>query len=352
MTISLVIQICFVKWRTVPQEVIVSSSLTPNILMHVFSCLEIDGSFFHSNYGLKHHFTLTEEEYVLWEKHAKKCLTLGCSAELYEVLFQIPSYIPAEDLEMLLQNFDNIGAAIKEGSFETLMITYGSVFDDLLIYAPQSIFESHFQKLHENYEIILETFDFMKNALQIVWANFYQKYWFDDLLPRLEQHQQQLNQIIKPLNIVNAWKKILKLDFPYQEFVVYLVEPTTTIATNLLAEKIMIANEREDLENYKIIIHEVGRAFLLNTNIFNNEIVKPIALGNIERLSLIVDAACSYLKHNLFEQFRLKDNDPDPYATPQIKPYIKTFGEIWESLEEKNIYKALLDTYNKSFPIV
>jgi len=120
----------------------------------------------------------------------------------------------------------------------------------------------------------------------------------------------------------------------------------------LLAEKIMIANEREDLENYKIIIHEVGRAFLLNTNIFNNEIVKPIALGNIEQLSLIVDAACSYLKHHLFDQFRLKDNDPDPYATPQIKPYIKTFGEIWESLEEKNIYKALHDTYNKSFPIV
>jgi len=336
----------------VPQQVIISTSLTPNLLMHLFSCLEIDGSFYSSNYGLKHHFTLSDENYSAWEQLSKKCLTLGCNAELYEILFQIPSYIPAEDLEMVLQHFDNISQAIQEGSFENLLTNYPGVFDSLPVYAPLSVFESHFKKLQENRDIIIDIITFTKAALKEIWENFYHKYWFDELLPKLKKHQEHLNQIIKPFNIIVAWQKLLKIDFPYPEFIAYLVEPTTTIATNLLAEKIMLADEREDLENYKIIIHEVGRTFLLNTNIFSNELVKPIALANIDKLSLVVDATCVHLKKELFKQFQLKGADADPYATPQISQYIQTFAEIWEKLPEKDIYKALYETYNKLSPIV
>ena len=60
--------------------------------MHVFSCLEIEGSFYNSDYGLKHRFTILEEEYDSWEEISKKCMTLGCNAELFAVLFQISDH--------------------------------------------------------------------------------------------------------------------------------------------------------------------------------------------------------------------------------------------------------------------
>ncbi|MHA1211008.1 MAG: hypothetical protein ACTSSH_00975 [Candidatus Heimdallarchaeota archaeon] len=332
-------------------QILVTTSLTPNILMHIFSCLEVEGSFYNSEYGLKHHFTILEEEYKEWTELTKKCMTLNCNVELYAALFQIPSYIPAEDIEMILDSYDNIIAAINDGSMENLVASYPGVFDNLPIYAPMSIFDNHFKKLNEHKEIIGSIIVKFKKIIQGVWDRFYQEYWTTRGNETIEKRINDLSVILSPINIISAWKKKLLIDFPYPEFTICLVEPTTAIASNLLAEKIMVSLNQEEIDLYKIIIHEVGRAFLLNINIFENEKLKPIAQSNLEKLSVIVDAAIVHIKKELFKTFKIKDVF-DIYNANDVTEIVPIFGQIWDTMSETNIYEAIIQTYNKLTPVV
>ena len=320
--------------------------------MHIFSCLEIEGSFHDSNYGMKHHFTILKEEYNQWEELSRKCITLGCNSELYAILFQIPSYIPAEDIDMVLETYTKISEAVEEGSFKHLLDSYPEVFDSLSNYAPISIFDSHFKTLYEQKEIILSLIDLFKQILKGVWNRFYEKYWEKEIYTKLEKRVVNLNIVISPINLISLWQKHLKIDFPYQEFIAYLVEPTTTLATTLLAEKIMISLSNEDVDLYKIIIHEIGRVFILNSQIFEHETLKTIAQSNIERLTQIVDAACIYLKSNIFKTLNLKEIDSDPYNVTPINEILPIFTQIWETMKKKDVYQAIIETYNKLFPVV
>ena len=330
----------------------ISTSLTPNLLMHIFSCLEVEGSFFDSNYGMKHHFTLLDEEYDLWNKYANKCMTLGCNSELYAVLFQIPSYIPAEDIDMVKDSFDKISDAIEDGSINGLIDSYPELFDELPIFAPLEALDNHFKRLSEHKEIVKEIIHHFQKILEGVWERFYCEYWEKEAYPKLQKKIKDVKLIISPINIIKTWQRVLKIDFPYNEFVALLVEPTTTIATNLLAEKIIISSNLEDLEIYRILVQEVGRSALLNTSLFEHEKLKTIAESNIEKLSLIVDAACIYLKRTLFETLRIRADDPDPYLVQGINNVIQTFGTIWEAMETKDIYEALSLTYDKISPVI
>ncbi len=334
------------------KEVLVSTSLTPNILMHIFSCLEIEGSFHDSNYGMKHHFTILNEEYEQWEELSKKCMTLGCNAELYAILFQIPSYIPAEDLEMVLETYTKISEAVTEGSFNHILESYPELFDTLTDYAPITIFDSHFKTLFEHKETILSLITLFKQIVKGVWERFYENYWENEIQVKLQKRINGLNIIISPINLISLWQKQLKINYPYQEFIAYLVEPTTTLATTLLAEKIMISMKNEDVDLYKIIIHEIGRAFILNSQIFEHEILKTIAQSNIEKLSQIVDTVCIYLKSKIYKTLNLKENNSDPYNVPPINEIMPVFSRIWDSMEAKDIYQAIIETYNKLTPVV
>lgn len=320
--------------------------------MHVFSCLEIEGSFYNSNYGLKHRFTILEEEYKNWVEISKKCMTLGCNAELFAVLFQIPSYIPTEDLETVISSFEKISEAIEEGSIETLLNSYPEIFDNVPIYVPLNVLDEQFKKLYEHKNLVKEIFKKFQGILGGLWDRFYKENWEKNTKAMISKRINELNVIVSPINIISAWQKEFNIKFPYPEFIVYLVEPTTTIATNLLAEKIMVSANLDDMTLYKIIIHEVGRAFLLNTNLFTNEHLKSIAQSNIEKLSTIVDAACLHVKKELYRNLRIRDDELDPYFVPEVAEIIPIFAQIWDSMKEKNIYDALIQTYNKLTPIV
>ena len=334
------------------QKVYFTTSLTPNIVMHVFSCLEIEGSFYNSDYGMKHHFTLTDEDYDNWEQHAKKCMTLGCNAQLYAVLFQIPSYIPADNIDMVADCFEKIAEAVEQGSIDSLINSYPEVFDYLQVYAPLTVFDGHFKQLNEHKEIIVNIIKTFQNILRGLWERFYKNHWENTVKKELEEQVKNLNIIISPINIISTWQKKLQIEFPYPEFTAILVEPTTTIATNLVAEKIVVSSNQEDVMLYKILVHEIGRSFLLNTKLFEHEKLKIIAQSNLDRLSLLVDAACIYIKKQLYKTFKIRDDDIDPYLTPEIDELLKTFQIVWDASKDKDIYNALAATYDKLTPVL
>jgi hypothetical protein len=333
------------------QKVHISTNLTPNIIMHVFSCLEIEGSFYNSDYGLKHRFTILEEEYKSWEEISKKCITLGCNVELFAVLFQIPSYIPADDIETVISSFEKISEAIEEGSIEALLNSYPEVFDNIPIYVPLTILDEQFKKLFEHKDLMKEIFEKFQGILGGLWNRFYKDNWENNTKKMIEKRIKDLETILNPINIISAWQKKLDIKFPYPEFLIYLVEPTTTLVTNLLAEKIIVSASLDDLTLYKVAIHEVGRAFLLNTNLFTNDNLKSIAQSNIEKLSVIVDAVCIHVKKELFKNLKIRDDELDPYIVPEVSEIIPVFAQIWDSMKEKDIYDALVQTYNKLTPI-
>ncbi len=337
--------------KELAQKVSVTTNLTPNILMHVFSCLEVEGSFYDSDYGMKHHFTLLDEDYEEWKTQAKKCMTLGCNAELYAVLFQIPSFIPTEDIDMIIDSYDKISEAVAEGTIDVLIASYPELFDTLPIYAPKKVFDDNFKKLNTHNEIIQNIITIFKKILRGLWERFYSEYWEKEGKIKLEKRAKHLNTIISPINLISAWHKVLKLEFPYSEFSAILVEATNTIATNLLAEQVMISLKTEDKDVYRILAHEVGRSFLLNTLLFENEQIKTIADSNIDRLSIVIEAACIYIKGSLFDTLRIRSDELDPYIVPGIKEVMDIFGVIWDAMDEKNIFDAITQTYNKLSPI-
>lgn len=334
------------------QKVYFTTSLTPNIIMHVFSCLEIEGSFYNSDYGMKHHFTLTEEDYASWEEQAKKCMTLGCNAQLYAALFQLPSYIPADNIDMVVDCYDKIAEAVEQGSIDSLIKSYPEVFDYLPVYAPIAVFDGHFKSLNTHKDIIVNIIRIFQNILRGLWERFYKNYWENEIKKELEDQVKKLNVIVSPINIISTWQKKLQLEFPYPEFTAILVEPTTTLATNLVAEKIIVSSNQEDVMLYKILVHEIGRSFLLNTKLFEHEKLIVIAQSNLDKLSLIVDAACIFIKKQLYKTFKIRDDEIDPYITPEINELLKIFQIVWEASEDKDIYNALAATYDKLTPVI
>jgi hypothetical protein len=90
----------------------------------------------------------------------------------------------------------------------------------------------------------------------------------------------------------------------------------------------------------------------LTTQLFEHPKLKNIAISNIDKLSLIVDAACIHIKKKLYKNFRIHADDIDPYDVPALKEIIDVFGPIWDKMEERDIFEALVQTYNKLSPIV
>ncbi|MEA2070995.1 MAG: hypothetical protein U9O98_06855 [Asgard group archaeon] len=334
------------------QDIQITTNLTPNIIMHIFSCLEIEGSSYHSKYGLKNRFTLLKDDYEKWEKIEKKCIMLNCSEELFAIFYQIPSYIPSDSIETIIDCFEILEECIQTKTIEPLVETYPGIFENLEIYAPIEAYNTYFQTLHTHEDIIIEIIDDYKQLLIKLWDRFYREYWENNAKPRINKKIKDLEVIVKPVNIIKSWQKVFDIPFPYEEFIVYLVEPTSTIATNLIAEKIVVALEKEELDFYKILIHEIGRSFLLTTNMMKSEPLEKIAISNMDKLSLIIDAAIIYLKRSLYKTFHLRSDDHDPYMVQGLDEIINTFEEIWENNKQKDIYEVLAKTYNKLSPIV
>lgn len=337
--------------KKMTKKINITTNLTPNLIMHIFSCLEIEGSFYDSQYGMKHRYTLENGEYDKWDELSKKCGILGLNSELFSILFQIPSYIPTENIDMVLDSFDCISEAISEQSIQVLLDSYPGVFDELPIYVPISVLDTRLQRLSEHEPIIQDLIRNFQQVLENVWNRFYQDYWENTALPKIEQRCEELSVIIQPINIITAWKKKLSIDYPYSEFCAVLVEPTTTLATDLLVEKVVFPLKQKDLDFYRTIVHEVGRSFLLTTNLLENDHLKVIAQSNIEKVSTLVDAACATLKKQLDKRLNLWRDEPDPYEI-SLRTEMETFSKIWNSMEEKDIFKAIARTYDKLSPVV
>jgi len=85
----------------------------------------------------------------------------------------------------------------------------------------------------------------------------------------------------------------------------------------------------------------------LNTKLFEHEKLKIIAQSNLDRLSLIVDAACIFIKKQLYKIFKMRDDEIDPYITPEITELLKIFQVVWDTSDDKDIYHAIAATYDK-----
>lgn len=312
----------------------VTTSLTPNIIMHVMAC---SGAAGREDYGERYRHTLSNEERSFFQSISKDFAVRPplAGGPLFTIMFQIPSYFPAENPKEIAATFEALKRSIMGSSFchlKQAFPKYASQIDTWFPANMESYFMSGFKpKLDEASEVI----DRFSQILNDCYERFYGRYWpqaRETMLSKATRIQESL----KPINLLEEWKRILSKPFPYAGFTVLLCEPINTISS-IMAEKIVIPSEADINMSLESIVHESGVHFVGPDDWATNTKLSPLFRDDVEGLIRMVEAAICYLKPIVLKRMHLEPKKDTFLVGMRLEKEVASFGSVWEKTKEKPI---------------
>ena len=176
-------------------KLIVSSSLTPNIVAHVVACSGIGGR---RDYGYEFAHTLTEEERQFirrFQKDFSRSPPLS-GGPFFSILFQIPSYFYANDLESTIRSNDRLLDFLQGASFEEGISPEET--RALEFWSPRELREWSMESLKPMFGETERTIKRFGDVLVSCYVRFYSEYW-TRLLPGLMAKAKQIQDSMKDL---------------------------------------------------------------------------------------------------------------------------------------------------------
>lgn len=317
---------------------IVSTSLPPNILSHIYTCSGLLGNV---EYRKRFSWTVRKEDVSFLknlEPHFRHRPPVA-GGPLFTFLYQIPGYFPAENLEEILKTFDRIlyGLANKSNIFRETDPPPAAKIEAWMpaeiTAAPTVSFEPLLTELRSALRRLTE-------ILSYTYRNFYMEYW-ERRKPVLLERAKEVQGTLKSYNIFEAWSKVLGVRFPYDEFVAY-VDEARLGGTSLMAEKITIPFSTTLERASDIIIHEVGIHFISPRDYLRKGILPMTFLEKQEALSRMEEAAICYLKPKVYGRLGLVLSHDYHIPLMKIEKEIKRFEEAWESKTTDDLIDTIL----------
>lgn len=320
-------------------SLLVTTSLTPNILAHIYASAGLTRN---TQYHERFRHTLREEDIVFLKPltphfRGKPPMAGG---PLFQFLYQVPSYLPAENLGELLNNIDWIIEVLEGGR-----IDYGGLDQDTIraleIWIPPQLSEFSSDVAGPFYGQVRDILNHLKEIVTKSYQSFYAEHW-RELKPLLLRRATEINKEFEGLPVFDAWSEALGLTFPYKEFVVYLCEARRG-GTSLLAERIAQPYDVPLERMVDTIIHEIGIHFIIRPGEYLNKGLRvEDFIRYQEKIGRMEEAATCYFKPQVYEKLGLKLKEDYHLPLMKIEGEIQRFAEIWEQEKPADIFEGLL----------
>jgi len=321
-------------------ELVVTTSLTPNILAHIYASAGLTRN---KQYHERFRHTLREKDVEFLETftpHFRGTPPMA-GGPMFLYLYQIPSYFLAESLDEVLGNIDRIVEGLRSGSIENMGLDQDTV-NALNVWMPRQLFEYPSPNIvSDALEHVIQILNRLKEVIAYSYENYYAERW-RELKPLLLQKATKIKKEFKSLPVFNVWSEALGLAFPYRNFVVFLCEARRG-GTSLLAEKIAIPYDIPLEKAVDTIIHEVGIHFIIRPGEYlRRGLTAEGFMQHQGEIGHMEEAATCYFKPRVYEELglTLKENYHIPLM--KIEDEIQRFATVWERDEPANIFEGLL----------
>jgi hypothetical protein len=317
----------------------IKTSLPPNLLAHIYASA---GVITNHEYQERHQQTLRRRHVEFL--HSLKPYMAGeppMGGTLYLYLFQYPSYFPTEDAQELLGAFD---VFLRQSDPESLCLTATSGRAEkghIETWIPSELSraspESNRLILGELHRVIPE----LKKVIAEVHKGFYRDHWRENK-PELMNKARDIQGRFDDVEVFEAWCDALRLDFPYPEFRVYVVEALGG-GTSLMAEKFALPYGVSMERAVDTIIHEVGVHHIINNKEYLRRGLSPASfLMNADRIGRMEEAATCYFKPAVYERLGLALGEDYHIPLMGIGKEIEEFRRVWETGDPGDAIEALL----------
>lgn len=320
-------------------ELVVTTSLTPNILAHIYASAGLTSM---PDYHEQFRQTLREEDISFLKTFMSN---FGhrppmAGGPLFLFLYQIPSYFPAETLDEILGNIDMIIEGLEGG-----WIDYQGLDQDTIkaleVWIPPQIVEYSSDLESPMFEQITEILNRLKDIATYSYESFYGEHW-RKIKPLLLERAMEIQERFEGLPVFEAWSEALDLTFPYKEFVFYLCEARRG-GTSLLAEKFVLSYDVALERAMDTIIHEVGIHFIIRPGEY---LTKGLTVEDFirhqEEIGRMEEAVTCYFKPHVYESLGVTLREDYHLPLMKIEEEIRRFAEVWEGGKPADIFEGLL----------
>ncbi len=321
-------------------ELVVTTSLTPNILAHIYASAGLTRN---TQYHESFRNTLREEDVDFLKPFTPhsggKPPMAGGPMFLY--LYQIPSYFPAESLDEVLGNIDRIVEGLEGGSIEYMGLDRDTI-NALDVWIPHQLVEYPSPIIVGTLlKQIIKVLNQLKDVITNSYNSYYGEHW-RELKPLLLRRATIIKKEFEGLPVFDAWSEALGLTFPYKEFVVYLCEARRG-GTSLLAEKIAQPYDVPLERVVDTIMHEVGIHFIIRPGKYLNKgLTVEGFMRHQEEIGRMEEAATCYFKPRVYKRLSLKLKEDYHLPLMMIEGEIQRFAEIWEREKPADVFEGLL----------
>jgi len=330
----------------------VTTSLTPNLIMHVVACSGIAGR---KDYGRQFISTINAEEMAFLESLAKDFAAKPplAGGPLFTILFQVPSYFPANNFEETSSVLKALRRSLGEASLNLLKKTFPDEASLLNKWIPPSLQSVFFTQFQPKLEELMRVIDHFALILKACYERFYKDYWHT-AGETMRTRAFKIRERLKPLDLLGAWKEVLGKAFPYPNFTVYLCEPCNTVSS-LMAEKIVIPSQYSMNQALHAIIHEAGVHFITPSDWIQNPKTSILLMKDREGLIRVYEAAICHLKSEVLQRIHVELGE-DPFLIGmKLEREMAMFSSVWKNRKSIKIINAIAEAYAKlslggSFP--
>lgn len=325
----------------------VTTSLTPNLIMHLMACAGIAGR---KDYGRKFKFTINAEEMAFMKSFDKDFVAKPplAGGPLFTILFQVPSYFPANSFEEISEVFKSLRRSLEETSLNPFKKSFpceASPLDKWIPPVLQSVFFTRFQP---RYEELMNVIDQFIRILRACYERFYKDCW---LVARkaMQKKALKIQKRVESLDLLEAWREVIGKAFPYPSFAVYLCEPGNTVSSTM-AEKIVIPNQHSVNQAIQAIVHEVGVHFITLSDWIQNPKTSRILMKDREGLIRVQEAAICHLKSKVLKRMHVELGEDRFLLGMRLEREVAMFSSVWKSGRPLEIIDAVAEAYRKLSP--
>jgi len=328
-------------------ELKITAELFPNLVLHIMSCASI-GTEQDEKYNKRFKETLTpnERSTIVNMRNEFTRTPPAEASPLYQFLFHIPCYFPAESINEVVMIYDLVKKSIQESSFAPFEDSYPVEVRMIYKSFPHKFEGLIFAESRTKINDVNKSIDIFKNVLSACYTRFYADYW-QEVRVKIRPVVNKIYEKINNINLIEEWNGITGLQFPYPYFHAILCEPTKSLATSLQAEKVIFSSRRKIDEIVDMIIHEIGTHIFYQKALFEIKRLREVLFKDPNGLVRIIEIASEYLRKPISNKLKV-DSKLSVTQCFKAENEYKIFQQIHEGGNYKDIYEAIFSAYNKS----
>jgi hypothetical protein len=213
---------------------------------------------------------------------------------IFTFVYQIPSYLDINKNE-LDKVLNSLKLFIEEGSLAAFMRNWPEKTEFWDLWYTNSWKNFLLKDVSKNSQKALKVIQYFFQLVDTYWDNYIPIY-----VDKLEKYNfKKANQSIKSIDAIQKWEEELGLRYPYSKFEIIVCPESSTTASSLGPEKIVLGSVHNQKQLVNSYVHEVGVRTVGLHRLARNNKTKDIFKNDYIGMLKLIETEIALRKKNL-----------------------------------------------------